>query len=218
MPLFFYNIRTIYPVVIQMVSKITYGDKDWKNDLRKLWKKTKLTNMNVQLFPSISGRENVYLTTANVLKLNNKAWELYDLKTSIKSLVFLIDELMKTEERITILINVFQFRDGEINTANLTITTEQITIEKPTPSDESYLSALDAVSTIEFYKEMGYFLSNEEAKNIIKDFNIKLRCESGDKPDEESALFVYERKVMRIRQRSNGGWVIYRVGTELKHL
>ena len=205
-------------MVIQMVSKIIYGDKDWKNDLRKLWKKTKLNNMNVQLFPNINGRESEYLTTANVLKLNDGMWEFCDLKTSIRLLVFLIDELMETEEKIAILINVFQFRDGEINTANLTITTKQIIIEKPTPVDESYSSISNAMPAIECCKTMGYIISNRNAENLIKDLNIKLKCENGDKPDEKSALFIYERKVMRIRHRNNDRWIIYRVGTELNQL
>ena len=199
-----------------MVSKIIYGDKDWKNDLRKLWKKIKLNNMSVQLFPGINGRESEYLTTANVLKLNDGVWEFCDLKTSLRLLVILIDELMETEEKIAILINVFQFRDGVLNTAKLTITTKQIIIEKSTPSVLSCSSTLDAISTVYSYKEMGYFISNEEAENTIRVFNLELKCESGDKPDEESALFIYKRKVIRIRHRSNGGWVIYRLDTDFK--
>ena len=201
-----------------MVSKIIYGDKDWKNDLRKIWKKTKLNNMNVQLFPNINGRESEYLTTANVLKLNDGMWEFCDLKTSIRLLVFLIDELMETEDKITILINVFQFRDGVLNTGKLTITTEQIIVEKPTPSEKSYSSISTAMPAIECCRTMGFIISNRNAEDLIKDFDIELKCENGDKPDEKSALFIYERKVMRIRHRNDDKWIIYRVETDLKQL
>ena len=203
---------------MQMVFKIIYDDKDWKNDLRKLWKKIKLNNMSVQLFPGINGRESEYLTTANVLKLNDGVWEFCDLKTSLRLLVILIDDLMETEDKITILINVFQFRDGILNTGELTITTEQIIIEKSTSSEKSYSSISDAMPAIECCKTMGYIISNRNAENLIKDLNIKLKCENGDKPDEKSALFIYERKVMRIRHRNNDRWIIYRVGTELNQL
>ena len=205
-------------MVIQMVSKIIYGDKDWKNDLRKLWKKAKLTNTNVQLFPNINGRESEYLTTANVLKLNDGMWEFCDLKTSIRLLVFLIDELMETEDKITILINVFQFRDGVLNTGKLTITTEQIIVEKPTPSEKSYFSISAAMPAIECCRTMGFIISNRNAEELIKDFNIELKCENGDKPDEKSALFIHERKLMRIRHRNNERWIIYSVETDLKQL
>ena len=201
-----------------MVSKIIYSDEDWKNDLRRLWKKTKLANIKTELFPNIDGRESEYLTTANVLKLNDGIWEFHDLKTSLRLLVILIEELMETEERIAILINVFQFRDGVLNTAKLRITTEQIIVEKPTPPEKSYFSISSAMPAIECCRTMGFIISNRNAEDLIKDFNIELKCENGDKPDEESALFIYERKVMRIRRRSDDRWVIYSVENNLNQL
>ncbi|MCK5014414.1 MAG: hypothetical protein KAS66_11400, partial [Candidatus Omnitrophica bacterium] len=71
---------------------------------------------------------------------------------------------------------------------------------------------------IECCKRMGYLISNRNAENLIKDFNIKLKCENGDKPYEESALFIYERKVMRIRHSNDNRWLIYSVETDLNQL
>lgn len=219
-----------------MESQITYGTDGWRIIIKNLWNKAKVLNMD---FRGVSDKEEFVervfgkekskempipagdivpnITTAYILAQNSdKVWELYDSRTSCIGLIFLIEETMKTQTEIVILIGGEFYQDGKINTKGQVL--EKITVVRSENVEKLYTDTLDTVISANSFNELGYFVSNDEAEKIIMDFNIELRCGEGDKPDEESALFIYEDEVVRIRQRSNGGWIVYHIKVDLNQL
>jgi len=210
-----------------MESKITYGTDGWEIIVKNLWNKAKAVNMDYrgildkekfakhvlgkgtfETMPPVSNHEiSSEITRAGILILNKeKKWKLYDIVTYFNELIQDIEMIMKFHDEILILIDGAHYSGDRIEDSGLVL--EEIRLSK---SGKSYLSILDAVKSAETPAEIGYIISNDQANEIMKDFNIELKCENDDVIGEKSALFIYRREVICLKQKRDCNWFIYHV-------
>ena len=210
-----------------MESKITYETDGWEIIIKNLWNKAKAINRDFrgisdkekfikhvlgkeifETMPSVSNHEiSSEITRAGILVLNErKDWKLYDIVTYFNKLIQSIEIIMKSNNEILILIGGAHYYGDRIEDSGLVL--EEIRLSK---SGKSYLSILDAVKSADTHAEIGYIISNDQANEIIEDFNLELKCENDDVIGEKSALFIYRREVICLKEKRDYNWFVYHV-------
>lgn len=209
-----------------MESKIVYGSDGWKIIIKNLWNRARAVNMDFRGIPDKEkfiihtlGKEafkimsenpdwdiTLRITGANVgFKNNDKKWEQSDTVNTYEELIIIIEEIMDKEDKVTILITGVDC-DGVMDNTDRLL--ESVFLSKP---EKSYISILNAVKSTSSDAEIGYIISNEHAEEILKDYNLELKCGHGDINNEKSAVFIYKGKPVRIKQKDDKTWFIYRV-------
>lgn len=210
-----------------MKSKLTYETDGWEIIIRNLWNKVKARNMDfrevsdrerfiehvlgkealIEMSKKYDFNENLCITKASLLIPNEHVeWNICDITATYNSLIKIVTSLMKNHNEILIRISAERYYNDRIEDSGLEI--EEIRLNK---SEKLYLSILNAVKSVDTSAEIGYIISNDQAKEIMEDFNLELKCEGGDVIGEKSALFIHRREVICLKQKRDDSWFVYHV-------
>lgn len=183
---------------------IIYGTDGWEIIVKNVWNQTIDFNRDKGLG---TPRAEVFVKT------NEGDFIIADMTVMYLGLIKIIKNFMEEYNEIVILFTLELVEYG-IQKESPPIL-EKMTIIKQVEKDEKiYTGVLDTVISTPV-SNLGFFISKNDVEELKNDFNLEFELGPGDIVGEKSALFIYKRRVIRLKLKEIG-WIIYHGEHQIK--
>lgn len=176
---------------------IQYGMDGWEIVVKNVWNQTVVFNRD----------KNLGALRAEVfVKTGQGEFIIADMTVMYLGLIKIIKNCMEEYDEIAVLFTVELVEHG-IDRESPPVLEKMTIIKDVKKVEKSYTGVLKNVITSPI-SNLGFFISEDDVEKLTNDFNLTFDLGPGDIFGEKSALFIYNRSVIRLKLKAIG-WLIY---------